>query len=258
MPTYAILGATGKTGQCIVSNLLAQPSSNLSIHALVRSRSKLEKQLESPTPANVIIHEGAMSDIPLLVECVKGTQAVFITVGPPGNMPDCAIMQDTVNALIPALRQIHAEKGAKVPKIVLLSSAAIESYLCEDIPYLVHQLLLTASHYIYEDLRVAEALLRAESAWLACTFVKPGGLSHDVPVGHKLSTERQHTFISFSDLAAGMIDVAGDEVERWDQANVSVLPKDGSGAHIPWGAMLVELPKSVLCYWVPRLYQYFY
>ena len=74
----------------------------------------------------------------------------------------------------------------------------------------------------------------------------PGGLSHDVQQGHELSEEKQQTFISFLDLAAGMVEVA-DADARWDGKHVSVVLKGGRKAKIEYWApvILVDLPVSL-------------
>lgn len=54
--------------------------------------------------------------------------------------------------------------------------------------------------------------------------IKPGGLVHDAQKGHELSTERQQTFLSFLDLAAGMVEAGQAEDGKWDMKDVSVVP----------------------------------
>lgn len=55
--------------------------------------------------------------------------------------------------------------------------------------------------------------------------MKPGGLLHDKQRGHELSTERARTtFLSFLDLAKGMVEIANTKDNRWDMKNVSALP----------------------------------
>lgn len=84
------------------------------------------------------------------------------------------------------------------------------------------------------------------------TFMMPGGLTHDIQQGHELSTERQQTFISFLDLAAGMIEVA-DSGGEWEGKHVSVILSKGRKAKFEWGVP-VMLEKRVICYYCPWLY----
>ena len=68
-PTFLIVGATGNTGQAILSTLLQSPETT--IHVLVRSRKKLLGQNPSiAAKQNVKIHEGDISDIPKVASCI--------------------------------------------------------------------------------------------------------------------------------------------------------------------------------------------
>lgn len=74
-------------------------------------------------------------------------------------------------------------------------------------------------------------------------FIMPGGLVQDAQKGHKLSTERQQTFLGWLDLAAGMVEVADEESDLWTGKNVSVLPVVGDvpmNWTVPW-IMIVGL-----------------
>lgn len=82
----------------------------------------------------------------------------------------------------------------------------------------------------------------------------PGGLTHDVQKGHELSAERQQTFISFLDLAAGMVEVA-DADARWEGKHVSVVLKGDRKARFEWWAPVV-LGKGLLCHVCPWLYEW--
>jgi hypothetical protein len=83
----------------------------------------------------------------------------------------------------------------------------------------------------------------------------PGGLCKDEATGHELSTSKQQTFISFTDLAAAMIETADEGSDRWNGARVSVVLKNGQKAKFEWWAGVV-LFKGMLCHLFPWMYPY--
>jgi hypothetical protein len=92
--------------------------------------------------------------------------------------------------------------------------------------------LKTALSYIYSDLRLAEDFLPPHE-WIKQVYIKPGGLVQNKPHGDILSTERQETFLSFINLAAGKVEVADADDDKWDFKNVSVVPAS-PGTKIGW------------------------
>lgn len=252
MSTYAILGATGQVGGSILS-LLGSSSEN-SIKVLVRSRAKLEKAHPTLSSSSKIhIFEGDISDIPTLKNCITNTHAVFLTVAVTENCPGTSISLDTARAVIDALQSLRDKDPTfRPPRLVILSSASLDNKFWRGVPAFVHNLMYAANSHIYDDLARAEAFLRKYEDWLDMTFVMPGGLAHDVQRGHALSGEKQQTFISFLDLAAGMIEVAGGDGE-WHGKHVSVTLRNGQKARIEWSAPPLLL-KGLLCYYFPFLY----
>jgi putative NADH-flavin reductase len=255
MSAYAILGATGNTGLSILQLLTKNPDKR--IHVLVRSKSKLEKLFPGASSnPNIQIFEGSISDIQVLQACLKGSKAAFLTVAVTANIPGCSIAQDTATSVIEALQGLREQdKALKPPRLVVLSSAAMDDKFWIDTPAIVHKILGKASSYVYADLGVAESILRKEADWLSSVFVMPGGIVHDELNGHELSMTKQQTFVSFLDVAAGMIECADEEGERWDGAHVSVVLKDGKRARIEWWVP-VYMVKGMLCHFFPWLYPY--
>ncbi|KAK3117869.1 hypothetical protein LTR53_000282 [Teratosphaeriaceae sp. CCFEE 6253] len=218
--TYAVLGATGSTGSSIVKVLLQKD--DVSIHALVRSKAKLFRTIPSiERDPRLQVYEGDITKIDVLVDCIKNTKAVFMTVALNANQPGCTIAQDTTRSVLAALERMRQDDpDCELPLLIVLSSSSISEKLSADLPKLAHRILLMGASYIYADLRQAEALLRAQEHWgVKSVFIKPGGLVHDAQKGHELSTERQQTFLSFLDLAAGMIEVADAKRGSWDMAD---------------------------------------
>ena len=256
MPTYAILGATGATGQCLL-NLLLQ-SSNNKVHAYVRSRSKLEKL--SPKLAaheDVQIFEGALTNIPLIADCLSNTTAVFVVLGTNVSYPGMRIVQDGAHSLVAALCHIRAhDLGATLPKILFLTSAGVNPHLNRQTPAFMLRVLHTALSYSYDDLEHAEAFLRLHKSWLNVTFIQPGGLAEDVQKGHRLSTESTHGFISYPDLAAGMIEVAETPGGLYDWKGVAVVPT-AKDVKFNWDAPR-NMARGLLAHYLPWAYWAFH
>lgn len=255
MATYAVLGATGNTGNSLIQLLLQSP--NTKVHAYCRNKAKLRRILpEVLGNENVEIFEGSIEDVNLLANCVRGCRAVFLTVTSNDNIPGCHMAQDCARTVIQALEKIRAESGpgAKMPKMVLLSSATIDEHLNRNMPRLFKPIMKTAASQVYEDLIVTERLLRAQQDWLSTIFIKPGGLSVDKQRGHKLSLDDQESFISYMDLAAAMIEAADDPDGRYDMKNVGVV-NTGGGAKFPRGTPLCIIV-GLLRHFFPALHPY--
>ncbi|KAL9111228.1 MAG: hypothetical protein Q9227_004306 [Pyrenula ochraceoflavens] len=274
--TYAVLGSTGNTGTALIQNLLQRPSTQ--IRAYCRNKAKLLRFLpeihSGNNSARVDIVEGSIQDTALLAKCVQGCRAVFLVVSTNNNVPGCRLSQDTAASVIRALETLRQsavqqqqqqqdstindeekKREVKMPKLVLLSSATIDPHLSRHTPRFLHKILLLSASNVYADLRVAESLLRAQSAWLTTIYIKPGALSLDKQRGHVLSLDKEESPLSYLDLAAAMIEAADDGEGRWDGRNVGVCNGDGGRAKFPWGTPLCIL-MGLVCYFWPGLYPY--
>lgn len=265
MPTtYAILGATGQTGGSVLQ-VLASERPDVQINCLVRSRSKLERmhpQAANPDSKQINIFEGQISDVPLLTDCIRGTSAVFLCVAYPYNKPHLRIARDQAEAVVAALEALRAEQqkqqkqSPKLPLLVMLSSAETdEARFCADTPWLARRFLFAASWWVYTDLIAAEKYLLERSGLVDVVFVKPGGISTDRRRGHVLSTQGSQTFISFLDVAGGMVQCAEEGAGRWAGESVSVLSR--GKAKVEWASGLVLL-RGLACTWVPSLYPWLF
>ena len=251
MSTYALLGATGQVGNTIL-NVLSEDSSR-KIHAFVRSSQKLQRV--SPdicSSPNVTIFEGDISNIDVLQKCIAGTQAVFLAVAASENLRGTRTSQNQAEAVVAALEEIRdQDPAARIPKLVMLTSSETEDKLVQNIPWPIRKMLFLANYHVYTDLMEAEKYLRSQDEWVTSVFMKPGGLVQDIARGHILSTEKQQTWLSFLDLAAGIVEVAEEDGGRWDGKSVSVLSH--GKARFNWGALLL-LGKGWLLYFFPWLY----
>ena len=266
MATYAILGATGNCGSALIENLLS--TKDAKVNAYCRNKQKLIQKVPQVDDENnneekrVRVFEGSIYDVDLLADCIRGTRAVFHVVATNDNIPGCHISLDTARSLVSALGQLKAatdirprmtmtkmktttkkktdddddedDKTTEIPKVILLSSATIDDHLSRHLPWWFRPILRTSASHVYADLRRTEALLRAEQDWVRTIFIKPGGLSVDVQRGHALNLDHDESFVSYLDLAAGMIEAADEPGGRFDSKNVCVVNRNG-GARFPPG-----------------------
>lgn len=72
--------------------------------------------------------------------------------------------------------------------------------------------------------------------------------------GHELSFDTQESFVSYLDLAAGMIEAADDPAGRYDFGNVSVVNAEGK-ARFPVGTPWC-LALGMLRHFFPGLHSY--
>ena len=228
MPTYAILGATGKTGGALLELLLKDPNNH--INAYVRSKTKLLKQrphLEENK--NVKIFEGSTSDISLIASVLSPqVDAAFGVLATNENIPGIRIAQEMASSVIAALCHLRNQDAHfKPPKLLFLSSASLNPTLLGDLPAVAEALITRAMSHVYADLRYAEENLRLHRSWLDVTFVQPGGLTEDVQKGHRLSVDKMSEgFVSYLDLAAGMIEIAESGTYSWMGVSVNATAKN--------------------------------
>lgn len=254
MGRYAVLGATGNVGSKIVNSLLQNSKNELNLY--VRSEAKLfDAQPELQTNQQISIYEGDLEDIDLIKNCMSDTKAVFLAVALSENMPGCSIAFDTATIVVQALKRMQSEKpGSRLPRLVILSSSSVSEKFWKGVPNFVHNTIFCANCHIYVDLQKAEKYLREQEDWLTCTFVKPGGLSDDIPRGYLLKPENSHTFMSYADLANAMIEVADDTDGQWDMKDVGIVPKT-TGASMEYKVVYV-LTKGLVAGLFPNFYMY--
>ena len=105
MPSDAVLGATGHTGQSLPEALSQSPGKT--IYAHVRSKSKLLRlNPELSSAKNVKVGEGDLQDVDLISDCISGTRAVCVNVALSDNMPGCRIAQDTAHVVVVAVEEL--------------------------------------------------------------------------------------------------------------------------------------------------------
>ena len=267
---YTVLGATGNCGSALIQILLNREP-RPQIRAYCRNKAKLQRlipELSETSPTSVEIFEGSIQDIALLASCIRDCSAVFLVVSTNSNVPGLRVSQDTARSVIRALKLLRSDADKHdhdpdrrpptsrlaMPKLVLLSSASLDEHLSAQIPALLRWILRRSASNVYQDLREAEKLLRAEQDWVSTIFVKPGALSVDRQRGHALSLTEEGKPLSFLDLAAGMVEAADDPDGRYDNRNVCVV-NTGGQAKFPMETPLTVLI-GFLVHYFPALYPY--
>ena len=239
MPSYAILGSTGKTGGSILTLLLKDPVNK--VNAYVRSKPKLLSQFPALAEnKSVHVFEGALSDVDLIASCLSNIDVLFLCIGENENTPGSHMIQDSAHSTVAALSQNMAgDREMKPPKIILLSSCSLNPALTANTPPILFWFLKSAMSNAYGDLGLAMDYLRLHKSWLSVTFVQPGGLVEDEQKGYYLSLEESGPgFISYYDLAAGMIEAAQSDKYNWK--GVGLVPT-GKDVKFEWKA-----PKQLL------------
>jgi len=223
MSTYAILGATGKTGNALLTLLLKNPKNTVGVY--MRSKPKLLIQFPRlDENKSVQIFEGALNNIPLLASCISGVNTIFSVIGENENTPGLRIVQDSAHAIVAALCRLGCANAADgIPKVILLSSSSLNPRMYSHEPPFLHSLIWRAMSNAYTDVARAQEYLSLHESWLRVTFIQPGALVEDEQKGHALSLDRKGAvpFVSYLDLAAGMIEIA--EAGKFDGMGVSVI-----------------------------------
>ncbi|EMD66890.1 hypothetical protein COCSADRAFT_81643 [Bipolaris sorokiniana ND90Pr] len=226
MPCYAVLGATGRTGQALLSALLSRPQAQ--IHAFCRNKRKLADAFpDLDNLKQMAVFEGNVTDTDLMAKCVQGCQAIFLVISTNDNVPGCRMSQDTVLAVLAALEGQKKQGSGVPPRLVLLSSCTVDEHLSRHTPWLLRQILLLSASQVYHDLMEAEKLLRAQESWLTTIYMKPGALALDKARGYALSFTDEDSPVTYEDLAGAMIEAAEDQGGVYDGRNVSVVNTNG-------------------------------
>lgn len=251
--TYTILGATGNCGQALLLLLLKRQDVTIKVYC--RNEDKLRRLIpEVKTCKNVEIYSGHIYDVDLFAKAMYGSAAVFLAASTNDNIPGCHISQDLAGTVIKALQQIKSvDSTAPMPRLALLSSATIDPWLSRNTPW-VNAIIGRSAYHVYRDLELAEALLWQQERWLTCIYIKPGGLSVDIQRGHCLTLDAEESFVSYLDVAAGMIEEVDDADGQWGRKNASVVNSNGKARFPPGTPRCIFF--GLLRYYLPFLHAY--
>jgi hypothetical protein len=200
---YAVLGATGQVGGCVVDDLTMSHENQINL--FVRSQDKLYNQRpQLQDDQNVQVFHGTMQDVNTLADCLSDTRgnanlrpssnlliesiaAAFLCIAENRNKPGCDVAQQQAKNVVNALRTLRErDSHAHLPMLVVLSSASTDAHLMRDFPAIPYWFLKTGMSYVYADLEKAESYLRSQD-WIKQVHVKPGGLSQVGPHVNKLA-----------------------------------------------------------------------
>ena len=256
MPTYTILGVTGNCGLALLQLLLKTPEAHIKVYC--RNQNKLHRLApEVIGSKKVEVFAGSIVDVDLLAKAMNGSQAVFLTATTNDNIPGCHISQDLARTVIAGLQRIKSEaredEDIKIPKLALLSSATLDPWLSRKTPW-INAILMRSAWHVYHDLDLAEAFLRQHEDWVQCIYIKPGGLTVDIQRGHQLTLDAEESFVSYLDIAAGMIEAADDPAGAWDRKNVAIVNANGKAKFPPGTPRCIAL--GLLRYYLPFLHAY--
>lgn len=254
MPTYTILGVTGNCGIALLQLLLKAPEAHIKVYC--RNQDKLHRLVpEVIDSKKVEVFTGSILDVDLFCKAMSGSQAVFLTATTNDNIPGCHISQDLARTVIAGLQKIRSESGeeVKMPKLALLSSATLDQWLSRKTPW-INAILMRSAWHVYHDLDLAEAFLRQHEDWVQCIYIKPGGLSVDIQRGHQLTLDAEESFVSYLDIAAGMIEAVDDPAGSWDRKNVAIVNSNGGAKFPPGTPRCIVL--GLLRYYFPFLHAY--
>lgn len=252
MASYAILGGTGNCGSALLTLLLR--TTNARVNVYCRNKDKLIRLVpEVAGNKQVQVFTGSILDVDLLAKAMSGCRAVFLTASTNDNIPGCHISQDLATTVIKALEHTKSNVEATIPRLVLLSSATIDPWLSRKSPW-VNAIVWRSAWHVYRDLEMAEKILRANEDWVSCVYIKPGGLSVDEQHGHQLTLDEEESFVSYLDIAAGMIEAADDREGRWLNKNVGVINANTAAKFPPGTPRCIVL--GLLRFYFPWLHTY--
>lgn len=193
-PHVAVLGATGRTGRLLVTELLDRGHT---VSVLVREPAKL-----GPLGQQVRVVTGSSDEADAISPLLDGVNAVVSALGPVGK--DGTLHQRSANVLVPAMR------AAGLHRFVGISGAGI------DVPgdqksvvnVIVSKLIQTVGGAVVKD-KPAEYEIWAASG-LDWTLVRPPRLKDAAATGrleHDAHRSTRSTAITRGDLAVFVADV---------------------------------------------------
>jgi putative NADH-flavin reductase len=162
-----VLCATGETGQQIVSQALDQGHD---VTALVRNPRKLTVAHE-----RLRVVTGSVTDEGLLVESVRGRDAIISALGMGRSLKSGGLIARTTKVIVPAM------ESADVRRLIFISAYGVAESRA-DVPFLPRLLISLLLRDIYADKAAGEAELRRSR--LHWTLVRPTTLTNSPITGH--------------------------------------------------------------------------
>lgn len=195
-----ILGATGATGACLISQALA---AGHEVTAVVRDPARLA----GPDHPRLRIVTADVMDPASIVPAIAGAAAVLSAVGPRGTGPT-TVIQDSVHSIIAAMDKTGTRRLLQVSGSIVADEG--------ESPYLRYLIKPVARRtflrHVCADMRSAEDEIRASD--LDWTIFRPPALNGKAAAGaYRTAIDRNlpHGFtVSRADLAACMLATLAD------------------------------------------------
>ena len=256
-PTIAILNASSRTASHLIPLALSNGST---VHALVRSASRLSPSLTSPEPpANLHVHELACSPptVDSLRPILATTDFLLITFTAPDLVAPTTLNQDAIIAATAAIRANTPTGETPRTRIILLSSELVHPDIPSDMMTRFARGLLS---YQMDDLDRSRRYLAQQAAWgLGWTAVSPGMIVENakpetekdkldsVKVVPGFDKEIKEKPISYGQLGAAIWKV----VQNWEKADGKCVTPVPLGAKVSgrsdvdkivkaWGSLFVR------------------
>lgn len=264
MPTYTILGGTGKTGNELINLLADEP--RVILHVYVRSRARLiesHPHLDATTSRHKI-YTGDLDDIDLFTECLSGSDAIFCAVGSNSNNPQLRLAQDVAHMIIATIERLRQSHDSSLspfapPTVLFLTSVGMASNprTRSNFPTPLHWVLGKVFNYIYADFDKATALFRRTANQdVSVIFICAPGLTIGSSQGEvyidTMVPANAPRFVTYVDLAKAMVR-AEVEKSRWTGHEVGII-----GAKMPrvaYGTTIFYFSTGWLCAYVPPLWR---
>lgn len=236
--TFAVLGATGKTGRGVVEELLAK--TDVKVHVYVRSMGKLLGLFpDIVSNDRVKVFQGSIRDAALMTKCLAGATTIIFTLGDNDNRP-VSVIEDGAKTVLSALQTLSEcsldGQSWKTPRLIMLSSSTWNPRFAAARPPMVHWAIKTAFTLPYADLRRGQALFLESPSLCRTLLVQPGGLIQDEPSGYEISTEAVRLAATYPDLAAAFVELA--TVPAYDNLDAVGVSSKGGDNYPKYGPIL--------------------
>ncbi|XP_043230944.1 oxidoreductase tpcG-like [Amphibalanus amphitrite] len=178
----AVLGATGQTGQHLVSLALGQGHS---VTAVVRNPDKLQQKHD-----NLSVVKASIFSAEELTEAFRGHDAVLSALGFSRSDNPVTGYTESMKAAVAAMR------ASGVKRLVVMTSFYTDIVSGGNGGFLVNWILIPLIKRVLMNMREMEQYLESEAGDLDWTVVRPGGLSNRTLLDQTPVQEEGGMFVS--------------------------------------------------------------
>lgn len=207
----SIIGASGRTGRCLVEQALAQGHQ---VSVLQHQSSHFGKKVR---PKQLRIVSGSVLDYFSVEEVVRGSDAVLCALGANSNHKDNHVLSEGTRNIIDAMQRLS------VRRLVCESSLGVGDSIQQTGWFFRTVFLPLFLKHIFVDKVAQEQIIRASE--LQWTIVRPAALTNGKARGHyRTASEQEHEFrgkrIARADVADFMLLQLQDK--KWMQQVVTL------------------------------------